>query len=61
MDYQLLAKYKYNGSGPRHSAAEIDFEYQNRLNGYSTIVTALHPTLEVSQDGQQTNEVPYNC
>lgn len=58
MDYQLLAKYKYSGSGPRFSATEVDFEYQNRLSGYSTIVTALHPLLEVNRDGQQTNRFP---
>jgi len=58
MKYQLLAKYKYNGSGPRKSSVEIEQEYQNRLNGYSTIKTELHPLLELGNEGQQTNRFP---
>lgn len=58
MDYQLLSKYKYNGSGPRISPEKLELEYQQRLMGYSTIKTDLYPMLEVGRDGQQTKQYP---
>lgn len=49
MDYQLLSVYKYNGSGPSKSNAEVDAEYQRRLAGYATIVTDMYPVLDKNE------------
>ncbi|WP_082615603.1 Fic family protein [Secundilactobacillus paracollinoides] len=47
MDYQLLSKYKYNDSGAIRSVEAVEREYQERLNGYSTVVSRLVPTLDI--------------
>lgn len=66
MDYQLLATFKYNGSGPSRTPEEISREYLRRLKGYSTIVTHLFPVLDHGEFDQissyplflvQTNQI----
>lgn len=66
MTYQLLSIFKYNGSGPSKSLAEVSQEYQRRLAGYSTVVTNLFPVLDRHEFDQlstfplffiQTNEI----
>lgn len=66
MEYQLLSIYKYNGSGPSKRDAEVEAEYQRRLNGYSTVVTDMYPVLDKKAYEQidnyplffvQTNEI----
>lgn len=52
VDYQLLSIYKYNGGGPSHTMEAVDKEYQHRLQGYSTVVTQMYPTLDVNEYDQ---------
>ncbi|MCY9807439.1 Fic family protein [Lentilactobacillus senioris] len=57
MEYQLLSIYKYNGSGQSKSVEEVEDEYKRRLNGYSSVVTNLYPTLDIN-DYEQSSKYP---
>lgn len=56
MEYQNLSTYRYNGSGPTKTREEVEAEYQNRLNGYATVVTNLYPTLDKDEYTQVAND-----
>lgn len=46
MKYQLLKIFKYNGSLDSKTEEEVENEYKDRLDGYSTIKTSLYPSIK---------------
>lgn len=57
MKYIPLSKYKYFITSQTGDPLQVETEYQNRLNGYTTQKTLLFPLLNY-KDGSQTSKFP---